>query len=74
MRTRWLKLADSVAEVESVGDIRGHAHALVYNLADTLAEVKAVTVGVARGVTHALVVTLARAGSSLQPEFRPVRA
>ena len=54
MRTRWLKLADSVAEVESVGDTRGHAHALVNNLPDTLAEVEAVTPGLARDDANAL--------------------
>ena len=69
-------LTDILAAMEAMtlGDARGDAHALVYNLADTLAEVEAVTVGDARRVTHVLVVTLACVGSSLQPEFRPVRA
>ena len=50
-----MKLADSVAEVESVGDTRGHAHALVDNLADTLAEVE--EVGETGRDAHALVDT-----------------
>ena len=44
--------------VEAVGDSRRNAHALVDNLADTLAEVEAVTQDHVLGDGHALVVTL----------------
>ena len=54
-----MKLADSVAEEESVIDTPGDAHALVDTLADTLAERTAVTLGDARGDAHALVFNLA---------------
>ena len=37
----WSTLADMVAQVESVGETRGDAHALVKALADTLAEKEA---------------------------------
>ena len=39
MRMRCLTLADTVAEVEEVGDTRGDTHALLETLADTLIEV-----------------------------------
>ena len=72
---RWARtartVADTLAVMEAVSDTHGDEHALVENLADTLSEVEAVTLGDARGLTHALVVTLARVGSSLQPQFRP---
>ena len=44
---------------KSIGDTRDEAHALVDTLADTLAEVKVVTLAEKRGDTHALVDTLA---------------
>ena len=59
MRTRWSTLADTLAEVESVGDTRGDAHALVDNLTDTLAEVEAVKQGDTRSDAHTVVNTLA---------------
>ena len=58
MRTRWLVLADKVAEVEAVGDKRGDKRALVDTLADTVAEVEAVKLGDTRGYANALVNTL----------------
>ena len=57
MRTRWSTLADTVAEVEAVGDTRGHVHALVETPADPVAEVDAVTIDDTQGDTHALVDT-----------------
>ena len=42
MRTHWSTLADTLAEVEAVGDFRGDTHALVDTMPDTLEEVEAV--------------------------------
>ena len=52
---RWSTLADTLAEVPSVGDTRGDERALVDTLADTLVVVEAV--GDTLGDVHALVVT-----------------
>ena len=59
MRTRWSKLADTLAEVEAVGDTRDDARALVVTLANKLAKNKAMTLGATRGYAHELVDTLA---------------
>ena len=37
---RWSTVADTLAEVEAVGETRGDSRALVDNLADTLEEVE----------------------------------
>ena len=55
MRTRWSRIADTLAEVETVGDTRGDARGVVDTLADTLAEVE--TVVDTPGDAHALVDT-----------------
>ena len=59
MRTHWLTLADTLAEVEAVtlSDTRCDAHALVDTLAASLAEVNAETPGDTWGDAHALVDT-----------------
>ena len=72
MHTHWSTLADTIAEVESVGEKRGNAHAVVDTLGDTL-EVKE-SVGETSGDAHALVETLAGVTSLLWPELRLVRA
>ena len=46
-------MADTLAEVEAVGDTRGDGHALVDTLTDTLAEME--VVGNTRGDAYALV-------------------
>ena len=74
MRTRWLVLADTVAEVEAVGDKRGDKRALVDTLADTVAEVEAVKLGDTRGYANALVNTLhCRGGGSRRHTLRCTR-
>ena len=45
--------------MSTLGDARSDAHALVATLADTLAEIEAVTPGDKRGDTHTLVEILA---------------
>ena len=57
MRTHWSTLADTITEVESVGDTRGNAHAVVDYLANTLEELEAPCD--TWGETDALVDTLA---------------
>ena len=55
MRTHWSTLADTLPEVEGVGDTRGNAHGLFDTLADTVAEVESVKLGEAQSNSHALV-------------------
>ena len=50
-------MADTLPEEEAVGDTWGDTHALIDNLAFTLAEVETVTLGDARGSADALVDT-----------------
>ena len=57
MRTHWSTLADTIAEVESVGDKRGDAHAVVDTLSETLAVMEAV--GESSSDAHALLESLA---------------
>ena len=58
MRTRWSTLADTLAKVEVVGDTRGDTRSPVDNLAETLKDVEALTLGDTRGYAHALINTL----------------
>ena len=55
MRTRWSTVADTLPEVEAVGDTRNDAHAVVDNLANTLEELE--ELGDSRINAHALVDT-----------------
>ena len=57
MRTHWSTIADTLAEVELVGDTGDDALAPVDTLADPVAEVDAVTLGDTQGDAHALVDT-----------------
>ena len=50
-----MTLADTLPEVEGVGDTRGNAHGLFDTLADTVAEVESVKLGEAQSNAHALV-------------------
>ena len=47
-------------EAVTLGDTRGDSHALVYSLAQTLADVEGVTLDDTRGGAHALVNSLAQ--------------
>ena len=58
MPTLVKTLTETLGEEEAVGDTWGDALALLNNVADTLAKVKAVTQGDARVDAHALVNTL----------------
>ena len=57
MRTRWSTLADTVGEVEVLGNTRGDAHAVVDILANTLEKLEALCEK--WGETDTLVDTLA---------------
>ena len=57
MRTHWSTLADTLTEVEVVGNTRGDAHAVVDNPANTLEKLEAL--GEKWGETDALVDPLA---------------
>ena len=59
MRTHWSTLANTIEEVEAVGDTRRDAHVLVDTLADPVLKVDAVTLRDTRSDADELVETLA---------------
>ena len=54
-------------EAETLGGTRSDAQALVYTLADTLAEVQVVALGVTLGHTEELIDTLADSLAEVRP-------